>query len=77
MGTQLGNVTKVYGHKQNTTVTNLNGEAILNSSYLKENTLIISSPQTINKEDIGTYSLFVTEFKRRRSYNTSFQKQTV
>ena len=61
MGTQLGNVTKVYGHKQNTTVTNLNGEAILNSSYLKENTLIISSPQTINKEDIGTYSLFVTD----------------
>ena len=61
MGTQVGNVTKVYGHKQNTTVTNLNGEAILNSSYLKENTLIISSPQTINKEDIGTYSLFVTD----------------
>jgi hypothetical protein len=61
MGTQLGNVTQIYGHKHNTTVTNLNGETIMSSAYLNKNTIIISSPQSINKEDIGTYSLFVTD----------------
>ena len=61
MGTQLGNVTKIYGQKRGTTVTNLNGETIMNSSYLKGNTFIVSAPQTINKEDIGTYSLFMTD----------------
>ena len=61
MGTQLGNVTQIYGHKHNTTVTNLNGETIMSSTYLNKNTIIISSPQSINKEDIGTYSLFVTD----------------
>ena len=61
MGTQLGNVTKIYGQKRGTTVTNLNGETIMSSSYLKGNTFIVSAPQTINKEDIGTYSLFMTD----------------
>lgn len=61
MGTQLGNVTRIYGQKHNTTVTNLNGETIMSSAYLNKNTFIISSPQSINKEDIGTYSLFVTD----------------
>lgn len=52
MATQLGNTTKNYGQKHNYVVTNLNGEAIIKSSDLLENTFIVSSPTDVSKTDL-------------------------
>lgn len=61
MSTQIGNTTKAYGREYNISVSNIGGENILASDYLKENTIIIDSKIDNNLEDVGSYALFVTD----------------
>ena len=61
MSTQIGNTTKSFGREYNVSVSNMGGENILASEYLKENTIIIDSKVDNNLEDVGSYSIFVTD----------------
>jgi len=62
MKTQLGNTTKSFGKEYNISVSNLGGEGVLSTySYLRENTIIIDSKVDSNFEDIGSYSIFMTD----------------
>ncbi len=61
MSTYIGNTTYAFGRDFNISVSNMNGEDILESIYLNENTLIIVSKVNTNLEDIGSYILFVTD----------------
>ena len=62
MKTQLGNTTKSFGKDYNISVSNIGGDGVLMAySYLRENTIIIDSKVDSNFEDLGSYSLFVTD----------------
>ncbi len=61
MNTQIGNTTKSFGREYNISVTNLDGNAVLANKDLRENTLLVSSKVDNNLEDIGSYSLFMTD----------------
>ena len=61
MSTYIGNTTYAFGRDFNISVSNMNGEDILESTYLNENTLIIVSKVNTNLEDISSYPSFITD----------------
>ena len=61
MGTQIGNTIKNLGKEYNIASSNVGGDKILNSEFLKENTLIIDAKVDNNLYDKGSYSLFITD----------------
>lgn len=61
MSTQVGNTIKTLGKEYNIASSNVGGDKILNSEYLKENTLIIDAKVDNNLYDKGSYSLFITD----------------
>lgn len=61
MSTQVGNTIKSLGKEYNIASSNVGGDKILNSNYLKENTLIIDAKVDNNLYDVGSYSLFITD----------------
>lgn len=61
MNTQLGNTTKSFGREYNISTTNLGGNDILANKDLRENSLIVSAKVDNNLEDVGSYSLFMTD----------------
>jgi len=65
MSTQVGNTKQVYGREFNVSVSNMGGDNILDSAYLKENTIIINSKIDNDFNDVGSPSLFVTDSNGR------------
>ena len=61
MSTQLGNISKSLGKEYNISKSNMGGDKLLSSSYLRENTIIIDSKINENFCDNGSYSLFITD----------------
>lgn len=61
MSTQVGNTTKSFGKEYNISTTNYDGNRLLNTEDLRENSLIVSAKVDNNLEDIGSYSLFFTD----------------
>lgn len=60
----VGDIKKTYGKKYNISVSNLSGEEILNlsdSSILKENSIIFSSPTNNDAADLISKSIFITD----------------
>lgn len=59
--TTLGNIYSSYGKAFNIAIANTYSNIVLSGNNLPENTIIISAPVDDKYEDIGTYSLLVTD----------------
>ena len=59
---KIGYIFKSYGSSFNAAVANTYGYIVLNGNNLPANSLIISSPVDENGNDVGSYSLIVTDY---------------
>lgn len=59
---KLGYISQSYGKQFNAAIANTYGTNVLSGSNLPSNTLIVSSPISQNNDDIGSYSLLITDY---------------
>ena len=59
---KLGYISKSFGKETNVAIANTYSVNVLNSSNLPENSIIIASPVDDNNDDIGSYSILMTDY---------------
>lgn len=59
---KLGYISKSFGKETNVAIANTYSANVFNSSNLPENSIIITSPVDDNNDDIGSYSILMTDY---------------